>query len=332
MRRALRMGCVASNGWPHQDFHRHYILGERLGGNNSGQILVAVPMRGNYNHAVRVVDTQPHGKSVPDESALAAVRQQERLWMQLGRHPNCVELLQVFVGVGGRYLVMERCLESVRDRLGALVNADDQTLGRLLREMLLGLAHLHRRRVMHRNLKPRKFLVGPDGLALKMCGFGQAAVLPSGCRSLPGSFGTVGYMSPEMIGGRGHSPSADLWSIGTVAYLLLYGELPYVPEGASPATAQFAALHGVPAPKFTHWRDRTRRSTKAEDFCRVLLEHRPGSRGTAEQHLRHLFIESAEGTAGQQAQPLPEDSREEAMRCAPAAAANLPTGRSGQVK
>lgn len=45
--------------------------------------------------------------------------------------------------------------------------------------------------------------------------------------TLTGIAGTIGYASPEAIGGGPHNRSTDIWSIGIVAYALLAGRLPF---------------------------------------------------------------------------------------------------------
>lgn len=87
----------------------------------------------------------------------------------------------------------------------------------ILLQILKGLAHLHRRNVAHRDLKPDNILVelrNPYS-RIRIADFGLAKIeegtkLRSGC-------GTERYMAPELsISTPNYKPSVDLWSAGLI--------------------------------------------------------------------------------------------------------------------
>jgi len=43
--------------------------------------------------------------------------------------------------------------------------------------------------------------------------------------------GTLDYLPPEMIGGRAHDETVDLWSLGVLCYEFLVGKPPFEAEG-----------------------------------------------------------------------------------------------------
>lgn len=92
----------------------------------------------------------------------------------------------------------------------------------------LALAHEQDPPVVHRDLTPANVLIGYEGSAvrIRVSDFGLAKRADPVTRLASGR-GTLAFMAPEVLGYRGHSCASDVWSMGTIAYLLLTGRLPY---------------------------------------------------------------------------------------------------------
>jgi serine/threonine protein kinase len=72
-------------------------------------------------------------------------------------------------------------------------------------------------------------LSGEDGLhpIPKFIDFGLSAVLYHG-ETNDKRYGTIAYSSPEVLAGRHHSHSTDVWSLGVVLYVMLSKEYPFL--------------------------------------------------------------------------------------------------------
>ena len=109
----------------------------------------------------------------------------------------------------------------------------------------LGLAH--RRRLLHRDVKPGNILVAADG-TLALTDFGLAKTLDHASASLTrnsgGFLGTLHYSSPEQAAGRELSPASDLYSLGVTIFEAVTGELPH--ESKSTEAVLQSILHGRP--------------------------------------------------------------------------------------
>ncbi|MGH3497472.1 MAG: serine/threonine-protein kinase [Nocardioidaceae bacterium] len=96
----------------------------------------------------------------------------------------------------------------------------------LVNDAAAGLAVLHRRGVVHRDVKPANLLLatsegGPDRLMVADLGVAKALLHASGITQV---VGTPAYMAPEQAQpGEGVDPRADLHGLGAVAYHLLTG-------------------------------------------------------------------------------------------------------------
>jgi len=86
-----------------------------------------------------------------------------------------------------------------------------------------GLMYLHNQNVVHRDIKPENLLVNHDDV-LKIADFGWCAV----SSTLRTTFcGTLDYLAPEMIQGKGHDHTLDVWSAGVLLYEMVVGRPPF---------------------------------------------------------------------------------------------------------
>jgi len=99
---------------------------------------------------------------------------------------------------------------------------------RVLSECLGGLAHLHDREIIHRDIHPTNFLLGQGG-ALRLADYSMA-IGPDGEAFTPhASLGSARpFMSPELFAGRFElvDKRTDVFSMGVLAYRMVTGKLP----------------------------------------------------------------------------------------------------------
>lgn len=92
-------------------------------------------------------------------------------------------------------------------------------------EIIMGLAHMHSRNMVYRDLKPANILLDGQGHA-RISDLGLVRDLS---KSMPTSeCGTHGYMAPEVLQpNTSYNQSADWWSLGCCIYQFLAGYSPF---------------------------------------------------------------------------------------------------------
>src|SRR5262249_35093166 len=131
------------------------------------------------------------------------------------------------------YLVMEyvpgETLQQRLDRIGPLDVPEVLRIGRQIAE---GLAAAHANDLVPRDIKPGNVLIeaGPHGKT-KLTDFGLARAADDASISQSGVVaGTPMYMAPEQARGESLDHRADLFSLGSVLYVMCTGRPPFRAE------------------------------------------------------------------------------------------------------
>ncbi|MGW8266878.1 MAG: RCC1 domain-containing protein [Longimicrobiales bacterium] len=168
-----------------------------------------------------------------DEEALARLQREAHLVAQL-QHPNIVKLYGTHrLSDGSFALLMEhvpgRNLKEILVKEGALPAT--RVMG-ILEDVASALAYAHRRRIVHRDVKPENIYIDEEVGAARLADFGVARPWDQDSRlTIPGaSLGTPAYMSPEQIDGKEVDGRSDVYSLGLVGYEMLLGYHPWEGE------------------------------------------------------------------------------------------------------
>jgi len=192
-------------------------------------------------------------------------------------HPNLLHATYFDVYEKRPYLVMPYCPLSAVDLVGKM---DDAMAWRFIRDVSGGLACLHSKNILHREIMPDNILINGDG-DFVIIDFGSSIRRHSlmqndSLRDTDPCVGVLGYMGPEMFAAKPRmGKAADIWALGAALFELLQGELPFMGQGGA------MQLYGATIPEMSE-----RYENDLIEVVRICMACNPVDRPTATQ----LFV------------------------------------------
>lgn len=181
---------------------------------------------------------------------------------------------------------------SLHDVLRARQRLPEQVISGVAKRVLEGLHYLHSMQIVHRDIKPSNLLVNDKG-EVKIADFGVSHVV-AGTREAchDSNMGTCAYMSPERFdperwgGDNANGFAGDVWSLGVVVLECYVGHFPLIDPAQKPdwATLMCAICFGE-MPEIPETA-----SPEFRSFIRWCLEKDWRKRGTVGELLGHAFV------------------------------------------
>uniref|UniRef100_A0A8C0VLG8 Cyclin dependent kinase like 1 n=1 Tax=Cyanistes caeruleus TaxID=156563 RepID=A0A8C0VLG8_CYACU len=144
--------------------------------------------------------------------------------LQQLKHPNLVNLLEVFRRKRRLHLVLEYCEHTVLHELDKHPRGVPEYLVKSITwQTLQAVNFCHKHNCIHRDVKPENILITKHSV-IKLCDFGFARILTGPSDYYTDYVATRWYRSPELlVGDTQYGPPVDVWAIGCVFAELLSG-------------------------------------------------------------------------------------------------------------
>ncbi|XP_076826452.1 myosin light chain kinase, smooth muscle-like isoform X2 [Brachyhypopomus gauderio] len=259
----------------------HYNIHEKLGVGKFGQVF-----RLTHKETGRVCAGKfyrAHGSKDKE-----AARGEIELMKQLC-HPKLVQCLGAYVSRSEIAMIMEYIAGG---ELFERIVADnfehtEPTSMQYMRQILEGVQYIHRKNIVHLDLKPENIVcVNSTGTLIKIIDFGLARKLEPG-KPLRVMQGTPEFVAPEVISYEPVDLPTDMWSTGVICYILLSGESPFQGNTDAETLALVTAASWEFDSEFDDITD------EARDFISKLLKKEKRSRMSCEQALSHPWMKSS---------------------------------------
>ncbi|CAL4981379.1 unnamed protein product [Urochloa decumbens] len=254
--------------------------GKLLGSGTFGQVYLGFNSEGGQMCAIKEV------KVISDDSnskeCLRQLNQEIVLLSQLS-HPNIVQ----YYGSDLSNETLSVYLEyvsggSIHKLLQEYGPFGETVLRNYTAQILSGLAYLHGRNTVHRDIKGANILVDPNG-DIKLADFGMAKHI-SAYTSIKSFKGSPYWMAPEVImNSNGYSLSVDIWSLGCTILEMATARPPWSQYEGVAAIFKIGNSKDIPdIPDHL--------SSEAKSFLKLCLQRDPAARPTATQLLDHPFV------------------------------------------
>jgi len=209
------------------NFFDYYEMLDDLGEGIFGSVKLGVEKKTKERVAIKIIKKK---KAKPSDIEL--VRTEIDI-MKLCHHPNVVHLLDHFENAEYIFIVMEyirggRLTDYMKEKK---FHFSEKRAAEIIYEIAIGVKYLHKHYIIHRDLKPDNIMLteSNDKGHIKIMDFGLSKILGKKEKTSDG-FGTLTFVSPEVLIRKPYNKEIDIWSIGVILYLILSGDLPFDDE------------------------------------------------------------------------------------------------------
>jgi len=140
------------------------------------------------------------------------------------KHSNIVTLHDIIHTPKSLTLVfeyLEKDLKSYMDECGGIIGLNNVKL--FLFQLLRGLDYCHKRKILHRDLKPQNLLINDKG-ELKLADFGLARAKSVPTKTYSNEVVTLWYRPPDvLLGSTVYNASIDMWGVGCIFFEMVSG-------------------------------------------------------------------------------------------------------------
>lgn len=250
-------------------FHERYRLLEEKGRGAFGEVWLAHDEQTDLDVAVKMYIAL-------DDHGIEEFKSEYKNAYALN-HPNLLHASHFDISENRPFLIMPYCPSSAEKLIGT---TDENLIWKFIHDVASGLAYLHEKNILHRDIKPDNILSDKDGSFL-ITDFGVSTKMKSTLRRNSTRAmshedtvsGTIGYMAPELFSRTPDAVKAtDIWAFGATIFEIINGELPFYGQGG------IMLEHGAEIPELKgNWSDNLKTVVES---C---LAKDPWSRPTAKQ-------------------------------------------------
>ncbi|CAL0312793.1 unnamed protein product [Lupinus luteus] len=263
--------------------------GKLIGRGTFGSVYVATNRETGALCAMKEVELYPD-----DPKSAECIKQLEQEIKVLShlKHPNIVQYFGSEIVEDRFYIYLEyvhpgSINKYIRDHCRAMT---ESVIRNFTRHIISGLAYLHSKKTIHRDIKGANLLVNSAGV-VKLADFGMAKHL-TGYEAELSLRGSPNWMAPELMQAvmqRDNSSdlafAIDIWSLGCTIIEMFTGKPPWSEyEGAA---AMFKVMRDSPPIPETL-------SCDGKDFLRCCFKRNPAERPTAAMLLEHRFLKNSQ--------------------------------------
>ncbi|KAF8819769.1 NEK kinase [Cardiosporidium cionae] len=239
-----------------------------VGSGTFGKALLVADEHGK-EFVMKVIDT-----AMMDIQARKTAQNEAQLLAGLGPHPFIIRYYRSYIQAKKLYIIMDFAeggdmYQKIRKQQSLAQHFEEKTIRRWFTQAALGVHYLHRKHILHRDLKTQNIFLGKDGQLL-LGDFGISKVLENTLACAQTTIGTPYYLSPELCRGEAYSYPADIWALGCILYEMASLKKPF--EGSN-IEELIRSIKSDKIPSLPR-----RYTSELSDLCLSLLHQNPSKR------------------------------------------------------
>ncbi|XP_046869262.1 serine/threonine-protein kinase DCLK1 [Drosophila willistoni] len=214
---------------------------------------------------------------------------------QLQGHANIVQLIYSVEQPKQAYIIKE-CLDTDVSKLMSQYGPFTEKVARqIVRDVTSGLMHLHRSKIIHRNIKPENLVIQlkkstsdgtcPEISAVKISDFGLATYYSG--KKIYECCGTGNFVPPETVKHSGYDFGIDIWCLGVTLFYMVCNEYPFGNNLTNSDEIFMSTLHSSPCLPSSK---RSQLSNELQLCIDGMLNKIPAFRLTVADIARHPFL------------------------------------------
>ena len=268
----------------YEDLYKSYEMKDVIGRGRFGEVRVGYHKLKNRYVAIKIVDKK--NKSQED---LNNIRNQIEI-LKIANDEYVLQILDLIENESYLYIVTELCkggdLYSYLNQ--RTFKIPETKAAKIISKLSKSVSLLHNLGIIHRDLKPENILMTDmsDDADIRISDFCISKRLEPN-QTTNEVVGTLGYMAPEVLLGQEYNVSADIWSIGVIAYLLITGYLPFDDEESDKEVIRKTLYEDIPFDNDS-WKNI---SHQAKDFIQKILVKEKEQRISMEDVLKDEWLQ-----------------------------------------
>ena len=218
---------------------------KELGSGNFGSVNLVRNKKNKQLYAIKALNLE----QIKIENLEVCVELEKNVLLKTD-HPFIMKMVKYlknenYIFFINEYIKGKELWDVIRD-IGLLNKEQTQFYGG---SILLAINHLHKNKVIYRDIKPENVMVNTKGY-IKIIDFGTVKEIKDRTSTV---IGTSHYMAPEITKGEGYSFEVDIWSIAICMYEFFCGKLPFGEEFDDPMDIYRAvSKEELSFPNFVH--------------------------------------------------------------------------------
>jgi len=208
-------------------------MGETIGKGQFGVVKSGFDLRTNEKIAIKILKKE----AIRSTEEMNLIRTEIDI-MKHSKHHSIIHYVDHYENSDYIFIVMELVKSGTLQNYLEKKNFDisEKIAAKIAYQIADALLYLHKYGIFHRDLKPENILIqvtnsinNNEQVELKLMDFGLSKIIGNQEKASEG-YGTMVFISPEVIIGKPYDDKVDIWSLGIIIYYMLSGDIPFLPK------------------------------------------------------------------------------------------------------